>query len=461
MMTSALVLIAAILLLGGLLAALGDYLGTKVGKARLRIFQLRPRQTATFITIFTGTLIAASTLGILFATSESLRKGIFRLDEYLNRLQNTREELAKVVQEKNKVQQELTQSQQRLDEVNQKYQSAQKKLATVSKKVAQLNQQLSSLKQERQKLLQQRKRLEQQIREKDQELERLKQQLQASKERLEELEKQRNQLQAEIDQQDEKIAELDSIIKKRDEVLKFQEKKVDQLQKKIAKLQNKINNLEQYYQNYRALRQGNVALSKGEVLASRVVQIKKQKRTDQVINQILKQANRKAIQATQPGTESFQKQIIFINESQIKRMKEILQTGQEYVIQIVSAGNYLSGEKKIRVFADLVPNKKVFAKGEVIASLSLTPKEVQQGKLSERIDLLLASARFRARRSGMVGDISLGQDDLATIQFMEKLASLDQSYNEINAIAAKPAYTAGPLQLKLQVKKNNQVILTN
>ena len=110
MMTSALVLIAAILLLGGLLAALGDYLGTKVGKARLRIFQLRPRQTATFVTIFTGTLIAASTLGILFATSESLRKGIFRLDEYLNRLQDARNELAEAVQDKEQVEQELAQA---------------------------------------------------------------------------------------------------------------------------------------------------------------------------------------------------------------------------------------------------------------------------------------------------------------------------------------------------------------
>lgn len=461
MMTSALVLIAAILLLGGLLAALGDYLGTKVGKARLRIFQLRPRQTATFITIFTGTLIAASTLGILFATSESLRKGIFRLDEYLNRLQDTRNELAKAVQEKEKVQQELTQSQKQLNDVNQKYQSAQKELETVSEKVAKLNRQLSSLRKERQKLLEQRKQLEQQIVEKDQELANQKQQLQASQERLEQLEEQRNQLQAEIDQQDQKIAELDNIISKRDEVLNFQEKRVEELEKNIKKLQNKIQNLEQYYQNYQALRQGNVALKKGEVLAFEVVKTQNSKQINKVINEILIEANREAIKATQPGIETFQKQIIFINRSQVKRMKEILETGQEYVVQIVTAGNYLSGEKKIQVFADIVPNQKVFKKGEVIASLSLTPQEIQQGKLSERIDLLLASSRFRARRSGIVGEISLGQDDLAIIQFMEKLASLDRFYDEINAIAAKPAYTSGPLQLKLQVKQGDQVILSN
>ena len=42
-MTSAYVLIFAVLILGGLIAALGDRIGTKVGKARLRLFNLRPQ----------------------------------------------------------------------------------------------------------------------------------------------------------------------------------------------------------------------------------------------------------------------------------------------------------------------------------------------------------------------------------------------------------------------------------
>ncbi|HEY9836231.1 MAG TPA: DUF3084 domain-containing protein, partial [Vampirovibrionales bacterium] len=85
-MTSAYVLILAVLVLGGLLATLGDRLGTKVGKARLSLFGLRPRQTATVVTIVTGLMIAASTLSILFATSKSLRVGVFQLDEKLKEL---------------------------------------------------------------------------------------------------------------------------------------------------------------------------------------------------------------------------------------------------------------------------------------------------------------------------------------------------------------------------------------
>ena len=66
-MSSGYILIVAILILGGVIAASGDRIGTRVGKARLSLFKLRPKQTATLVTIVTGSLIAALTLGILIA----------------------------------------------------------------------------------------------------------------------------------------------------------------------------------------------------------------------------------------------------------------------------------------------------------------------------------------------------------------------------------------------------------
>ena len=468
MMTSALVLIAAILLLGGLLAALGDYLGTKVGKARLRVFKLRPRQTATLVTVLTGIMIAASTLGILFATSGSLRKGIFRLDEYLNRLQQARDNLSAAIQAREKVEAELAaakeeqaEAQQELDAINRKFQAAQNQLETVSQEVSSLNKQLASLKKEREELLQEREKLESQIKAKDEELASQQQQLQATSQRLNELEAQRSQLQAEIKQQDQKIAELDEAIETKDEVLQFQEEEVEALQEEISNLQQEIQALEQYYDNFQALRQGNVSLVKGEVLAFNVVQVPDPDVTEKIINEMLRQANRRAIKTTQPGNEKLQEQIIVITKSQIERLKKVLATGEEYVVQIVSAGNYLSGEKQIRVFADVVPNRTVFEKGEVIASLSLNPKDVKQGELSERIDLLLASSRFRARQSGVLGQVLVGKNYLDIVDFMDDLANLEKSYDQIQAIAQETSSTAGPLQLQLTVKQGEKVVLTN
>ncbi len=85
-MSTGYILILAVLLLGGVIATVGDRIGTRVGKARLSLFNLRPRKTATLVTIMTGTIIAASTLGILFAASEYLRTGVFQLDSIQRQL---------------------------------------------------------------------------------------------------------------------------------------------------------------------------------------------------------------------------------------------------------------------------------------------------------------------------------------------------------------------------------------
>ncbi|MDL5057722.1 DUF3084 domain-containing protein [Geitlerinema calcuttense] len=99
-MTIGIILIVAILVLGGVLATLGDRIGTKVGKARLSLFNLRPRDTAVLITIVTGVLISGSTLGILFATSKPLRRGVFEYDETQRNLRRAREELDEVHRQK-------------------------------------------------------------------------------------------------------------------------------------------------------------------------------------------------------------------------------------------------------------------------------------------------------------------------------------------------------------------------
>jgi uncharacterized protein (DUF3084 family) len=138
-MTSGYILIVAILVLGGVIATLGDRIGTRVGKARLSLFNLRPRNTATVVTIITGSLISASTLGILFATSGSLRDGIFELDSILRKLRVARSDINRINAEKSQVESELTKArteqadaQKRLDVTNRNFQQAQTQLKKIS-----------------------------------------------------------------------------------------------------------------------------------------------------------------------------------------------------------------------------------------------------------------------------------------------------------------------------------------
>ncbi len=71
------ILIVFLILLGGLIAPFGDILGTKIGKARLSILKLRPKKTATIITIITGGFISSVSIGLLILVSDEFRQRLF------------------------------------------------------------------------------------------------------------------------------------------------------------------------------------------------------------------------------------------------------------------------------------------------------------------------------------------------------------------------------------------------
>tara|TARA_B100000963_G_scaffold36078_1_gene27005 strand:- start:371 stop:760 length:390 start_codon:yes stop_codon:yes gene_type:complete len=83
-------LIIFLLLLGGLISSLGDLLGTKIGKARFSIFKLRPKKTATLITIMTGSFISVSSISLILLVNSQLRVGLFRLGDLQRKLQESR-----------------------------------------------------------------------------------------------------------------------------------------------------------------------------------------------------------------------------------------------------------------------------------------------------------------------------------------------------------------------------------
>ena len=74
-------ILVIIAIMGGLIAYMGDKLGTKVGKRRMSLFGLRPKHTSIIVTIVTGLLVAAATVGVLTITSQSVRTALFGMDQ--------------------------------------------------------------------------------------------------------------------------------------------------------------------------------------------------------------------------------------------------------------------------------------------------------------------------------------------------------------------------------------------
>ena len=87
------VLILVLVITGGIIAVIGDRMGTKIGKKRLSLFGLRPRHTSTIVTIVTGVVITTLTFFILAAASENVRTALFGMEKLNRSMQQTEEKL--------------------------------------------------------------------------------------------------------------------------------------------------------------------------------------------------------------------------------------------------------------------------------------------------------------------------------------------------------------------------------
>ncbi len=471
-MTSGYILIAAIFLLGGIIAAFGDRLGTKIGKARLRLFNLRPRQTAMMITVITGMLISALTLGILFSLSGSLRRGIFQLDDILKEKRETEAQLAQARKEQEQVQQQLAEvkSQQsqaviNLNAINQDFEQSKQQVKQISGQAKKLKQELDSLLSEREKRQQQLNQLQQQsqelqgqLQQREQKISEQDQVLSQKEIRLQELEKQQQLLQTQVQQRDQSIAQLDKAIADTEIGLKLRTQRLEQLESQLSFLAKNVAVLEQSYQE---LREKKIAVVKGQVLSSAVVRIVDPNAAKSAIDSLLRQANTNAVKATQfSGTKSKQ-HIVRITKSQVQQLESQIKDGQDYVIRIISAGNYVQGEKEVRVFADLALNKQIFEAGEEIATVSIDSQNINRQEVQERLNWLLAVSKFRAQRSGTLGDIQIGENKVEKIvDFIDQVTESKEPVREIKVIVSETTYTAGPLKLNFVVMRDGKVVFS-
>ncbi len=237
-------------------------------------------------------------------------------------------------------------------------------------------------------------------------------------------------------------------------------------------LELEVARLEKYYQSYRDLRLGKLALIRGQVLAAGVVRVTQPNAARQAVAQLLQEANRNAnLELSEPGANPGNTELLRFTEERVEKLSKQIDDGQEYVVRIFSAGNYVRGEKQIEFFADTARNELVFSGGAVLAttntdSKTMTSYQLQQRlellitmtsyQLQQRLELLISASQFRARNAGIVENV---QVDGTFLRFINQLRQYNQPL-EIKAIAAEDTYTAGPLRVKLVAIVNGQIIFS-
>ena len=148
-----------IALMGGLIAYMGDKLGTKIGKRRMSLFGLRPKHTSIIVTIVTGLLVAAATVGVLTFTSQSVRTALFGMDQLRADIKQLNNEVAAKTQELIRGQALLEQNKQELEErmaeieqIRREVEATKAELASLQASYAEVSQKVAELEATRAKM---------------------------------------------------------------------------------------------------------------------------------------------------------------------------------------------------------------------------------------------------------------------------------------------------------------------
>ena len=120
-----------IAIMGGIIAYIGDKIGTKVGKNRMSLFGLRPKYTSIVVTILTGLMIAAATVGVLSITSRSVRTALFGMEQMYAEMASLNEQIAAKNAELKALQAEIDQQAQEVASMKESVQASQQELEEV------------------------------------------------------------------------------------------------------------------------------------------------------------------------------------------------------------------------------------------------------------------------------------------------------------------------------------------
>ena len=382
-------LLLSLLILGGVLSTLGDRLGSRVGKARLSLFGLRPRQTAVVITVLTGSLISALSLGLMLLVSRQLRVGLFELNDLEARLRSSRSDLKGSRKAQRKARQQLEEA--RADEIK-----ARKILADAQARAGELRSTLQPLQEQTRRLEAERQRLSQDVRNRDAEIQRTDDELRAVRQRI-----------------------------------SSGEAELQQLEKNLI-----------------ALRRGDVAISSGQPLATVTLKLDRPDQARQVIDQVLREANLQAFQKVLPE-QAPDRQIILVPRQDIERLEQAIRKPGTWVVLLRSAANVLRGERVVYAFPDVRPNVAITMEGEVLAKTTVAGKEANPEAVRNRINLLLASTLAEVRRRGSLSQ-GLQFDANAVNRLARELTKRSGGRVDLEAVAVRRSETADPIAIELR-----------
>ena len=462
-----LILIATVLFLGGVIATLGDRIGMRVGKARLSLFNLRPRQTATVVSVVTGSVISASTLGLLLVASERLRRGIFEFEETQQNLTQARQALSETQQAKDDIEAALATVTSQRSAAEAELADVEADLASViAARDAAIDRENAAIDREEAAVLREQE-IQARLSTTEAQLSAVSRQSQQLRGDIRRLQQERQSLvqreaaiRRQIAARDRDIQARNQALAERDRDIADREAQLNQLEAQQVNLAKQIEQLEAEFVK---LRGGSVAVSRNQTLALLVTRADSREVATTQVQQALIEANRLALRSIFPNADT-DFQILRVSPTVVEAVIEQIDDGQPYALRVASAGNYIVGEPCViegdepclEVSVQAQVNRLVFEPGETISAISIDDAFLPDAVLLDRLRTLLLTAQVQASLEGVIileNPLLEGRLSEPAIEFLRQV----QNYGEplqIEAVAQRPIYTTGPLYFDLVATQN-------
>lgn len=398
-------LIVVLVLTGGVIAFIGDRLGSKVGKKKLSLFGLRPRHTSILVTIITGILITTVTFGILAIASKDVRTALFgmnKLKEELNEKQSMLEEasgaLVNVKNDLNTTKEEYAKSKKNLEETQEDLEIAQQAAELLRQEQVALQNRNQELWSDNQTLI----------------------------------------------EHNQSLAENNQFLLANNESLK-----ADNLE-----LEKTNNDLQEGIEN---IRERPIIYRVGELLASGVI-----KKTDDPVkiqndlNQIIALANSKIIDRL--GTEGSKDGVWIYPIEYQKAMDRLKQAKGDTVIRLIVAANLVKGDPVLTEL-EMHPNRVVYQENEfVYQKIYNVPIDGSNSEML--ISDFLRNVNMTAINNGILPNPLTGTVGVINgnqIYAIEKALAENRGKDVlISAFASADTEVLGPLRLHIYLKNETE-----
>lgn len=408
------VLIAVLAVMGGVIAYIGDKLGSKVGKRKLTIFGLRPKHTSILVTIVTGIIIAATTLAVMASVSKDVRTALFGMGEL-------KAQLVSLTREVNDKTKELDVSRTELEAKTKEYSALTAKINETIASLAKVTDDLAAVTAERDRTAMALARVQEDYNAAANDLKKSRAEIAA--------------LQAVKNELDAKVASLNN------------EKTL---------LQSDVDRLNQLTANLRkgiiTVREGVVVYRAGEVLSVSVIKAgKSAEENGQALAAIIQATNQGILNRL--GVTDKNMEALWIAQTDFDKTVAFLgTTNDDVVVRIMSQGNIIYGEPVIARI-ELFPNRLVYAGGSpVYSTIYDNARTTQQARAV--VGDFLQKVNVEAVNRGILPDPltgEVGSIDIAQLTDIINKVKNSTGRVELKATTKTEIYTVGPLVVDISV----------